>query len=64
MLRRIRAAVIPFRAFPSAGRPGDVEHTREIVVPGLPYIVVYRELPDRMEVLRVRHGAQLYPPKL
>jgi len=32
-----------------------------MVVPGLPYIVVYRLAGDTVEVLGVFHGAQLRP---
>ena len=30
------------RAFPYSGRKGRIDGTRELVFPGLPYIVVYR----------------------
>jgi plasmid stabilization system protein ParE len=42
------------------GRFGSVEETRELVVAGTPYIVVYR-VTRRVEILRIRHGAQRWP---
>jgi addiction module RelE/StbE family toxin len=47
--------------FPERTRAGRVNHTREAVIPNLPYIIVYRVKGDRLEVLRVLHGAQQWP---
>lgn len=46
---------------PFIGRVGEIEGTRELVVPGAPYIVAYRVLDDRVEVLFVQHGAREWP---
>ena len=46
---------------PFIGRPGDIEGTRELVLPGTPYIVAYRVGDDRVEVLFVQHGDRLWP---
>jgi len=45
---------------PKAGRQGRVKNTRELVVGGLPFIVIYREQlgEGRIEILRVIHDAQ------
>lgn len=40
------------------GRPGRVSGTREWVVSGTPYLLVYRERGDALEVLHVWHEAQ------
>jgi plasmid stabilization system protein ParE len=49
--------------FPGAGRPGQLAGTREWVVRGLPYIIVYEEHADRNElhVLGVFYAAQKRP---
>ena len=47
--------------FPRAGRTGRREGTREFVLTGLPYIVVYRIADEVVEVLRIYHGAQERP---
>jgi plasmid stabilization system protein ParE len=46
--------------FPQLGPHGLVEDTRELVVVGLPYVIVYRlnEHGDTIEVLGVYHSAQ------
>ena len=46
--------------FPRAGRLGAVENTRELIVADTPYIIVYR-VRERVEILRIRHGAQRWP---
>jgi toxin ParE1/3/4 len=56
----IREATEVLRFFPHAGRPGRSGGTREWVVQGLPYILVYEVNLDRGEImiLGVFHGAQ------
>lgn len=49
------------REFPRRGRRGRIEGTRELVFPGLPYIIVYRIQDQIVEVLRIYHGAQDWP---
>ena len=48
--------------FPRGGRQGRVNGTRELPLPPLPYIVVYRELADAVEIVNIIHGAQRWPP--
>jgi toxin ParE1/3/4 len=59
----IRSAVQLLQDFPNAGRPGRSAGTREWVVRGLPYIIVYEVLSDQGElhILGVFHGAQNRP---
>lgn len=51
---------------PAAGRSGRVKNTRELVINGVPFIVIYRELKtlQRIEILRVLHDAQQWPPAI
>lgn len=49
---------------PALGRHGRVEGTRELVIPGTPYIIPYRVRQGRVELLRVFHTARKWPPKL
>jgi toxin ParE1/3/4 len=48
---------------PHMGRAGRVPGTRELVVPRTPYIVPYRIRNNRLQVLRVYHGARKWPEK-
>ncbi len=50
------------RDSPAMGRRGRVRGTRELVIAGLPYIALYRALVEVVEVVRVLHGAQQWPP--
>jgi toxin ParE1/3/4 len=47
--------------FPEVGRIGRVNGTREVVVPGTQYLIVYRLKKNAVHFLRVRHGRQEWP---
>jgi toxin ParE1/3/4 len=49
--------------FPEMGRKGRVRGTRELVIAGLPYVVVYRLKGKIIEIVRVLHGAQQWPQR-
>ena len=49
------------KSFPNKGRAGRVEGTRELPLPPLPFVVVYRILTDTVEIANVIHGAQKWP---
>jgi len=49
---------------PNLGRSGRVAGTREMVVPGTPYVIPYRVQGDRLEVIAVFHGRQKWPTRL
>jgi len=59
---RIRRAAERLVDFPEMGRAGRVPSTRELVVARTPWIVVYR-LADSVEILRVIHSSQRWPPR-
>ena len=48
---------------PGLGRPGRVDGTRELTIPGLPYVVAYLHRGDIVTVLRVLHGAMKWPKR-
>jgi toxin ParE1/3/4 len=48
-------------AFPTAGRPGRVPRTRELVISNTPFIAAYAIDKDRVVVLAIYHGAQQWP---
>lgn len=63
--RKILAAVEQLDDFPFLGRPGRSPDTRELVISGLPYLAVYSiesARPQTVVIVRVLHGAMLWPP--
>jgi toxin ParE1/3/4 len=57
------AAVERLAELPNLGRPGRVLGTRELVVPGTPYVIPYRLRGDRLEIVAVFHGRQQWPKR-
>jgi toxin ParE1/3/4 len=53
------------KTFPRIGRSGRVAGTRELAFPPLPYVAIYEILDaqDEVQVLRILHGAQQWPPR-
>ncbi|MDP6785770.1 MAG: type II toxin-antitoxin system RelE/ParE family toxin [Rhodospirillales bacterium] len=58
----IEAAVARLAENPKSARPGRVAGTRELVVTGTPFVVIYRVEPAAVVILRLLHGAQSWPP--
>jgi toxin ParE1/3/4 len=50
------------KSFPYKGRTGRMEGTRELPLPPLPFVLIYRILKDAVEIANVVHGAQRWPP--
>ena len=58
---RIRQAATQLATFPHRGRPGRTLNTRELIVIGTPYLVIYQTCRDTIHVLRILHGRQRWP---
>jgi toxin ParE1/3/4 len=59
---RITAAANRLARYPHLGRPGRQPHSRELVVPRTPYLLIYAVSEEHVEIVRVLHGAQRWPP--
>jgi addiction module RelE/StbE family toxin len=57
----IYQTILSLRSTPYRGRAGREEGTRELVLPRLPYIVVYRVKDNDVEILYIYHVAQNRP---
>ncbi|MGQ0505840.1 MAG: type II toxin-antitoxin system RelE/ParE family toxin [Myxococcaceae bacterium] len=61
MAGRIEEAVDSLVEHPNLGRSGRVKSTRELVVSGTPFLIVYVVLLDQVQILRVLHHARAWP---
>ena len=62
VLKVIETVEIVLLTHPRAGRIGRITGTRELVVDGAPYVIVYRQVgPEQLQVIRVLHDAQQWP---
>lgn len=58
VLTQIGESVIHIADMPEIGHAGRRKNTRELVVPRLPYIIVYQIGNKRIDILAVTHGAR------
>ncbi len=63
VISRIRQTATLLGQFPMMGHEGQVEGTREFLVTGLPYIIVYRlASASELDILSVLHARRNSPP--
>jgi toxin ParE1/3/4 len=58
VVERVLRSVDRLDGFPKSGRRGSAQGTFEVVVPGLPYIVVYTLDETDVDIVAVFHGAR------
>jgi toxin ParE1/3/4 len=61
LVREIYQMAGSLREFPNRGRSGRKPGTRELVLSSLPYIVVYEVASEILYIVRILHGAQVWP---
>jgi addiction module RelE/StbE family toxin len=54
-------AVERLRDHSAMGRVGRVPKTRELVLSGTPYLIIYRVKNSHLEILRIFHGSRRRP---
>jgi len=57
----LHSSIDRLASFPFYGRIGDVSKTRQFVVSGLPYIVIYQVCDETIRILRIYHSSQNRP---
>ncbi len=57
-MQKLFVAIHSLKEWSHRGRPGKEPGTRELVLPPLPYVVVYRVRDEIVEIARVFHAAQ------
>jgi toxin ParE1/3/4 len=60
---RLRLAVDRLSHYPAIGRRGTLTGTRELVVAGLPYVLIYRAIGQQIQILHVYHISRKWPPE-
>ncbi len=60
VIQKIHSTIGQLETHPKIGRPGRVSKTRELIVPALPFFIVYR-LRDHIEILNVIHTSRKWP---
>jgi toxin ParE1/3/4 len=60
---RVLKSVERLKDNPAMGKAGRIPKTRELAVSGTPYFIIYRVKNDRLEILRIFHGARRPPHK-
>ena len=61
MAERVQEGVETLLEHPNLGRPGRLHNTRELVVSGTPFIVVYWVRGAAVQILRVLHHSRKWP---
>ena len=64
LMDRVEAVTGYLLQFPHMGKLGLVSGTREFVLSGTPYILVFRLKKDVVQILSVRDGRMQLPPTL
>ena len=59
--RNIYKAAQSLKSLPGRGRLGRTADTRELLVPNLPYRIVYRPSHERVLILNIVHAKQQWP---
>jgi toxin ParE1/3/4 len=63
--RRVALAIYEcadsLKEMPYRGRKGRKPNTREMMISGLPFLIIYRVGKEAAEIVRILHGAQQWP---
>ena len=64
LIREIYNVPSTLKSFPKRGRVGKKEGTRELLMPSLPYVIVYQVMGDTVDtvhIVRILHSSQDWP---
>lgn len=49
------------KEMPNRGRKGRKANTREMIISGFPFVIIYRAGKEAVEIVRILHSAQQWP---
>jgi toxin ParE1/3/4 len=61
MVERVFTAVEALERYPNMGRQGRLQGSRELVIAGTPFVVIYRPGRKTVQILAVFHSARKWP---
>jgi addiction module RelE/StbE family toxin len=61
IMYRIHSSIGTLKDFPQVGRLGRSPGTRELIIPGTPYLAIYRLEGKNITIVALLHGAQRWP---
>lgn len=61
VIKRVFDAIDYLEEHPNMGRPGRVPNTKELIVSGSPFIVIYQVHQQTIFILRILHSARKWP---
>lgn len=61
IVQAIIEAAYSLQNLPNRGRPGRVADTLELLVSGLPYVLVYTVMPREVRIVKILHQKQQWP---
>lgn len=64
VVERVEIAILGLKRHPERGRRGRIEGTRELVVSRIPFVIPYRIVGDRIDILAAIHGRRAWPRSL
>ncbi|TWB35818.1 type II toxin-antitoxin system RelE/ParE family toxin [Nitrospirillum pindoramense] len=64
LVKLLRAQAQGLGSHPQKGRPGRINGTRELVIPGTDFIIAYQIAETCVDILAVRHTAREWPARL
>ena len=61
---RLLSVLATLEEHPHAGRPGRVAETKEFIISGTPYVLIYTVKKDLLAIVSFLHSSRRWPPRM